>query len=264
LRLTGRGTRPDVFSLPLLGLALVAINRQRSSNGPPGTSLEPVGQLGHRNQDAPASSDVAKLVEDVALEVVAAAAQHLRCGLRADREERMGLPLSRTNFSHGTIVQYAADMVCSEPNLRPGRAMSTEERHPTSAIVARRLKEIREDRRPHMTKADLARRLLEVMGEPTDDPKRVEMVRVMVSRTESGVRAVTVDELVLFAQALEVPPGVLLEGSGGIDVSALEEQMLNMLEQLRAAKKLESEPPKKNRIDPLEAALEPKRKERKP
>jgi transcriptional regulator with XRE-family HTH domain len=105
------------------------------------------------------------------------------------------------------------------------------EKHPTSAILARRLKEIREDRRPRMTQADLARRLLEVMGVPTDDPKRVEVARVMVSRTESGARVATVDDLVWLAQALEVPPGALLEGSGGVDaLSDLEERMRKMRE----------------------------------
>jgi transcriptional regulator with XRE-family HTH domain len=120
--------------------------------------------------------------------------------------------------------------------------MSSEERHPTSAIVARRLKEIREDRRPRMTQADLARRLLEVLGVPTDDPKRVEAARVGISRTESGARTVTVDDLTLFAEALEVPPEALLKGSGGIEsISDLEERMVTMLEQIRAASKLESE-----------------------
>jgi transcriptional regulator with XRE-family HTH domain len=136
------------------------------------------------------------------------------------------------------------------------------ERHPAGAIFARRLREIREDRRPRMTQADLARRVLEVMGVPTDDPKRVEVVRVMVSRTESGARTATVDDLVLFAQALEVPPGALLEGSGGIDsLSDLEERMVNMLEQLRAAK---PEALTDSLHARAEAALEPKPKERKP
>jgi transcriptional regulator with XRE-family HTH domain len=122
------------------------------------------------------------------------------------------------------------------------------EKHPTSAILARRLKEIREDRRPRMTQTDLARRLLEVMGVPTDDPKRVEVARVMISRTESGARVATVDDLVLFAQALEVPPGALLEGSAGIDsLSDLEERMVTMLEQIRAASRLESEIPKERK-----------------
>ena len=122
------------------------------------------------------------------------------------------------------------------------------ERHPTSAIVARRLKEIREDRRPRMTQTDLARRVLEVMGVPTDDPKRVEVARVGISRTESGARAVTVDDLTLYAEALEVPPGALLEGSGGIDsASDLEKRIVTMLEQIRAASKLESELPKERK-----------------
>ncbi|HCG01428.1 MAG TPA: hypothetical protein DEV93_12895 [Chloroflexi bacterium] len=125
--------------------------------------------------------------------------------------------------------------------------MSTE-KHPTSAIVARRLKEIREDRRPRMTQTDLARRVLEVMGVPTDDPKRVEVARVGISRTESGARAVTVDDLTLYAEALEVPPGALLEGSGGIDsASDLEKRIVTMLEQIRAASKLESELPKERK-----------------
>jgi transcriptional regulator with XRE-family HTH domain len=122
------------------------------------------------------------------------------------------------------------------------------EKHPTSAIVARRLKEIREDRRPRMTQTDLARRVLEVMGVPTDDPKRVEVARVGISRTESGARAVTVDDLTLYAEALEVPPGALLEGSGGIDsASDLEKRIVTMLEQIRAASKLESELPKERK-----------------
>jgi transcriptional regulator with XRE-family HTH domain len=120
--------------------------------------------------------------------------------------------------------------------------MSSEERHPTSAIVARRLKEIREDRRPRMTQADLARRLLEVLGVPTDDPKRVEAARVGISRTESGARTVTVDDLTLFAEALEVPPEALLKGSGGfVSISDLEERKVTMVEQIWAASKLESE-----------------------
>jgi transcriptional regulator with XRE-family HTH domain len=117
------------------------------------------------------------------------------------------------------------------------------EKHPTSAIVARRLKEIREDRRPRMTQADLARRLLEVMGMPTDDPKGVEVVRVTISRTESGARAVTVDDLTLFAEALEVPPEALLRGSGGFDsISDLQKRLVKMLEQLGAASGVELEP----------------------
>jgi transcriptional regulator with XRE-family HTH domain len=101
-----------------------------------------------------------------------------------------------------------------------------------SRIFARRVKEIREDRRPRMTQADLARRLLEVQGMHTEDQaKRVEVARVMVSRTESGARAATVDDLVDFAQALEVPLEALLKGSGGIDAfSDLEERMRQMRE----------------------------------
>jgi transcriptional regulator with XRE-family HTH domain len=63
----------------------------------------------------------------------------------------------------------------------------------------------------------------------------------MVSRTESGTRNPTVDDLVYFAQALEVPLGALLEGSGGIDsISDLQERLLKMLAQISAAS--ESEP----------------------
>jgi transcriptional regulator with XRE-family HTH domain len=94
-----------------------------------------------------------------------------------------------------------------------------------------------------MTQADLARRLLEVMGMPTDDPKGVEVVRVMISRTESGARAVTVDDLTLFAEALEVPPEALLRGSGGFDrISDLQERLVNMLAQIGAASGVELEP----------------------
>jgi len=122
------------------------------------------------------------------------------------------------------------------------------EKHPTSAIVARRLKEIREDRRPRMTQTDLARRVLEVMGVPTDDPKRVEVARVGISRTESGARAVTVDDLTLYAEAIEGPPGGLLGGLGWIDsASDLEKRIVTMLEQIRAASKLESELPKERK-----------------
>jgi transcriptional regulator with XRE-family HTH domain len=127
--------------------------------------------------------------------------------------------------------------------------MSTERQERPSEIFARRVKEIREDRRPRMTQTDLARRLLEVQGMDTEDQeKRVEVARVMVSRTESGNRNPTVDDLIDFAQALEVPPGALLEGSGGIEsISDLEERMVNMLEQIRAATKLESELPKEKK-----------------
>ena len=109
-------------------------------------------------------------------------------------------------------------------------------------IFARRVKEIREDRRPRMTQTDLARRLLEVQGMHTEDQaKRVEVARVMVSRTESGARNATVDDLVWFAQALEVPLEALLKGSGGIDsLSDLQERLVKMLAQISAAS--ESEP----------------------
>jgi transcriptional regulator with XRE-family HTH domain len=115
--------------------------------------------------------------------------------------------------------------------------LALERQERPSRIFARRVKEIREDRRPRMTQADLARRLLEVQGMHTEDQaKRVEVARVMVSRTESGARAATVDDLVDFAQALEVPLEALLKGSGGIDaLSDLEERMVNLLAQIRAA-----------------------------
>jgi transcriptional regulator with XRE-family HTH domain len=128
--------------------------------------------------------------------------------------------------------------------------MSTERPERPSEIFARRVKEIREDRRPRLSQADLARRILEVQGMLLEDPathaeehaKRVDVARVMVSRTESGNRNPTVDDLIDFARALEVPLGALLEGSGGIDsLSDLEERMVNMLEQIRAASKLQSE-----------------------
>jgi transcriptional regulator with XRE-family HTH domain len=122
-----------------------------------------------------------------------------------------------------------------------------------SAVFARRVKEIREDRRPRLSQAGLARRILEVQGMLLEDPathaeehaKRVELVRVMVNRTEAGARNPTVDDLVYFAQALEVPPEALLRSSGGIDaLSDLEERMRKMREDfsefeasLRAAEK---------------------------
>jgi transcriptional regulator with XRE-family HTH domain len=65
---------------------------------------------------------------------------------------------------------------------------------------------------------------------------------VMVSRTESGSRTATVDDLVWFAQALEVPPGALLEGSGGIDsLSDLQERIVNLLAQISAASEAKPE-----------------------
>jgi transcriptional regulator with XRE-family HTH domain len=135
--------------------------------------------------------------------------------------------------------------------------MSTERPERPSEIFARRVKEIREDRRPRMTQTDLARRVLEVQGMLLEDPathaeehaKRVDVARVMVSRTESGNRNPTVDDLIDFAQALEVPPGALLEGSGGIDsLSDLEERMVNLLAQIRAASNVESELPKERKL----------------
>jgi transcriptional regulator with XRE-family HTH domain len=135
--------------------------------------------------------------------------------------------------------------------------MSTERPERPSEIFARRVKEIREDRRPRMTQTDLARRVLEVQGMLLEDPathaeehaKRVDVARVMVSRTESGNRNPTVVDLIDFAQALEVPPGALLEGSGGIDsLSDLEERMVNLLAQIRAASNVESELPKERKL----------------
>jgi transcriptional regulator with XRE-family HTH domain len=136
--------------------------------------------------------------------------------------------------------------------------MNTERPERPGEIFARRVREIREDRRPRMTQTDLARRVLEVRGMLLEDPvayaedhaKRVEVARVMVSRTESGGRSPTVDDLIDFAQALEVPPEMLLEGSGGMEsASELQERLVNMLAQLEAA---------------VGAELEPKLKERKP
>jgi transcriptional regulator with XRE-family HTH domain len=145
-------------------------------------------------------------------------------------------------------------------------------------IFARRVKEIREDRRPRMTQADLARRVLKVQGMLLEDPvayaedhaKRIEVARVMISRTESGARVATVDDLIDFAQALEVPPGALLEGSGGIDaLSDLEGRMRKMREDfsqieasLRAAEKARdllarAGPASAPQLEQLDSALQP-------
>jgi transcriptional regulator with XRE-family HTH domain len=148
------------------------------------------------------------------------------------------------------LVLYHTRTVCYCPGTKSvrRRAMSTEEEHPTSAIVARRLREIREDRRPRMTQRDLALRLLRVLGVPADDPKRVEAARVLISRTESGGRIPTVDDLVWLAQALEVPPGALLEGSGGVDaLSDLQAQARDLLAKIEAASALQLEPLKEER-----------------
>lgn len=168
--------------------------------------------------------------------MVAAAIQHLGCGLRAYREERAGLFVDRTISLHISTIQYSADVVRSVRIPNGGRKMSAATDRP-SVVFARRVKEIREDRRPRLSQAGLARRILEVQGMHTEDvERRVEIARVMVNRTESGARNPTVDDLVYFAQALEVPPEALLKGSGGMDsLSDLEERMVNLLAQIRAA-----------------------------
>jgi transcriptional regulator with XRE-family HTH domain len=139
-------------------------------------------------------------------------------------------------------------MGTEEDQLEEARLVLEREERP-SQIFARRVKEIREDRRPRMTQTDLARRVLEVQGMLLEDPathaeehaKRVEVARVMVSRTESGGRNPTVNDLIDFAQALEVPAEALLKGSGGIDsLSDLQERLVKMLAQISAAS--ESEP----------------------
>jgi transcriptional regulator with XRE-family HTH domain len=105
-----------------------------------------------------------------------------------------------------------------------------------SITFARRLREIRDDRRPKITQEALAKRLMKLMGVVTDDPSKVETYRVMVSRTESGRRAPTVDDLILFATALEVPPGELLGGRLGLwgeSTEALERRLAEQEEEIK-------------------------------
>jgi hypothetical protein len=94
-----------------------------------------------------------------------------------------------------------------------------------SATFARRVKEIRENRRPRLSQEALAQRIMRLQGR--DDPSKLESARVMVSRTESGRRVATIDDLFWFSRALEVAPFELLSGTG----ASVMQQTADLLEQ---------------------------------
>jgi transcriptional regulator with XRE-family HTH domain len=83
---------------------------------------------------------------------------------------------------------------------------------PVGAVVARRIREAREARKPKWTQQDLARALVE-LGSPMD--------RTTVAKIEKGQRPVRVEELVAIAAALDVAPVYLLVPPRGEGTIAL-------------------------------------------
>jgi transcriptional regulator with XRE-family HTH domain len=110
-----------------------------------------------------------------------------------------------------------------------------------NAMFCRRVKEVRENARPKLTQETLARRLMKLQG--ISDSKQVarqlESYRVKVSRTEAGKRAVTIDDLFLFAEALDVFPSELLSAGLGSPVvdqtAALEERVRRISQEIAQA-----------------------------
>jgi transcriptional regulator with XRE-family HTH domain len=77
-------------------------------------------------------------------------------------------------------------------------------------MFSHRVREVRENIRPRLTQADLAERIAEQSDSPVTDSK-LESIRMHVSRTESGKRIATLNDLVIYARALRVPPSELLD-----------------------------------------------------
>lgn len=100
-----------------------------------------------------------------------------------------------------------------------------------SEIFARRVREVRESRPKESRSQEwLAGELMRRQG--IKDLGKVESFRVMVSRTEAGRRSPTIDDLFLFAAALDVHPFDLL-GNFGASAKRTAQGFLRRLDALQ-------------------------------